>query len=111
MIDRFFHQAAEKIVSMLPVEANQFLSDLVSNNVFQRMTEQELRVACIEIALKALALAVIIWISAKIRNSGKKKKNERGSIPNSRKKFKPKKWKPDGRYYDEDKKKWIEPDY
>lgn len=53
--------------------------------------------------LAAVALIrIIVTKIKKVRSEPKQPK---------RKKFKPKKWRPDGHYWDEEKKKWIAPDY
>ena len=111
MIDQAFQRAAEKIRTMIPPEWNEFLSDLISSNIFQTMTEDELQIACIKIALEALSLALFLWIVRKIRKAAKKKKEKAAAAPSTEKKFQPKKWKTDGSYYDEKKKKWINPDF
>lgn len=109
MIDNFFHQLAKEIVTRIPKEGIDFLSDMLSNNVFQTMTEEELQIACIKIALEALTLAAVMMISRHIHKNKTKKKtptNQPAGKP-----FKPKKWNPDGYYFDEDKNQWIDPDY
>lgn len=59
-----------------------------------------------EILITILAtIALIRIIVTQIRKAWNSPKRPR------RKKFKPKKWRSDGYYWDEKKKKWIAPDY
>lgn len=109
--DYYFQKLAEMIQNMIPPEWNEFMKDLFSNNVLVTMSEQELQTACIKYALEALAIALLLWIGAKCRNKASKNQKNNYKTTVKKKKVAPKKWKTDGTYYDEEKKKWIEPDY
>ena len=110
-IDSVFQKIAEKIQSMIPQEWNEFVKELFSNNIFVTMSEQELQTACIKYALEAIAIAILIWIGKKCRHKPTKNNNQYYKTTSQKKKVHLKKWYPDGTYYDEEKKKWIEPDF
>lgn len=109
MIDQIFQQAAEWIHTKMSNDGIDFITNLITLNAFQNMSIDEIQIECIKLALKALTLAFVIWTSSKIRKAYRKKKTVKNY--SSGKPFKPKKWKTDGSYYDEDKRQWIEPDY
>lgn len=71
------------------------------------LTTQEFYTLC-------LTIAGAVWLLQRIFNKGFSTKNKSKKSPKvtyGKKKFIEKKWTPDGRYYDEKKQKWIEPDY
>ena len=107
MIDQFFQRIAEDIQKQLSPEIGQFLIDLFQNNIFQKMTPEDLQVNIIKIFLEALAVVLLICISGKTGKKTKQKKETK----NTHKAFKPKKWRTDGSYFDESKQQWINPDY
>lgn len=111
MIDQVFQRAAEWIQSKISQDGLDYLTDLITLNAFQNMTVQEIQIECIELALKALTLAFLFWVINRIRKASQKKKEKTVTDHSTGKPFKPKKWKTDGSYYDEDKKQWIDPDY
>ena len=112
MIDQFFRGIAKEIHNVMSPEIKQFLTDLFQNNIFQKMTPEEMQITIIKVVLEVLAVMLLIWISNRKHRSKKRKKEKSSPKSNSTKKtFKPKKWNTDGSYYDEEKKKWIDPDF
>ena len=112
MIDQFFQRLAEKIHGVMLPQLKQLISELMTNNIFEKMSTEELQIGCIKIALEALALIIVITISRKLcakpRKSARKttaKQSQTG------KNFKPKEWSPTGWVWNEVEGIWEAPDY
>lgn len=111
MIDRAFQTVAEQIHGVLMPGINQAIFDAIHSPVFQKMTTDEIQIACIKLALEAVALIALIWIGRKIRCIRKKnpkkieiKRGKKTDIPEPL-------WTTDGWYWDDKKGKWIGPDF
>lgn len=103
MIDQAFEKVAGQIYYVL-------LPGLKEAIFPPNLTLDELRITSIKYFLEIMIVLVLILIVTRIRKSRKNKKRAT-QAPSTGKPFKPKKWKPDGSYYDEEKKKWIQPDF
>lgn len=112
MIDEFFQSIAEELHQTMNPAILQYISDTFQNNVFQKMTPEELQINCIKVILEILTVIILFWISNRKRRSKRKRRavaTQKKQEPE--KKFKPKVWTPDGYYYDDKKEKWIDPDF
>ena len=111
MIDQAFQTVAEQIHGVLLPGMKQAISDVLHNNVFQHMTQDQIQIACIKFALEAITLAALIWIGRMVRkalyNNRRKKAEKKPKKPE----VYDKRWTTDGWYYDEKKGKWIGPDF
>lgn len=110
MIDQAFQTIAEQIHGVLMPGINQAIFNAMHNNVFQHMTTDQIQIACIKIALEAMAFAVLYWIGRTIgkrltsRKRRSKPRRELKTVPERR-------WTPTGWYWDDKKQSWIPPDY
>lgn len=107
MIDQFFQSIAEQIHGVLLPGINRAISNAIFNSTIQEMSTDEIQIACIKLALKALALVFIIWIGRILRSSLSAKKREK----KIKTKIHEKLWTPDGWYWDDKKGKWVGPDF
>lgn len=119
MIDQAFEQMAMRLVEW----CNTYMPELLNSASAPELSVLETQVGSIKIILEALAIALAIWLGNTVRAGSKKKsktqtsksgiqsKEEVQTKYGSGKGFTPPKWKKDGRYWDEKKKKWIDPDY
>lgn len=117
MIDQAFEQMAMQLVEW----CNTYMPELLTSASAPELFETQ--VGSIKIALEALAIVFAIWLGNTVRVGSKKKNKTQTSKPGIQSKeevqtkygtgkgFTPPKWKKDGRYWDEKKKKWINPDY
>ena len=117
MIDQAFEQMAMQLVEWCNTYMPELLNSASAPELFKT------QVGSIKIALEALAIALAIWLGNTVRVGSKKKNKTQTSKPGIQSKeevqtkygtgkgFTPPKWKKDGRYWDEKKKKWINPDY
>lgn len=110
MIDQAFEKVAGQIYYVLLPGLKEVFSDLIRVSFPPNLTPDEFRITSIKYYLEIMTVLVLILILTKIRKSRKKKKRA-AAAPSTGKPFKPKRWKTDGSYYDEEKNEWIRPDY
>lgn len=95
MIDQFFQTAAETLLNRI--------------HAFLALPNEQKEIICMKLLLEILAIVFAVWLGKKVGRAGKRKSVHHSGATG--KGFKPKKWRTDGYYYDEEKKKWIEPDF
>lgn len=95
MIDHFFQVAAETLLKWI--------------HTFLALPNEQKEVICMKILLEVLAILFAVWLGRKAGRAGNRKSGHRPSTTGKR--FKPKKWRTDGSYYDEEKKEWVRPDF
>lgn len=77
-------------------------------HAFQALPEDQKEVLCLKLLLEVLALLFMIWLGKRVSHAGKRKPKQKTTAG---KIFRPKKWRTDGSYYDEEKKEWVGPDF
>ena len=95
MIDQFFQVAAEKVLQWI--------------HTFLALPNEQKEIICMKILLEVLAVIFAVWLGKKAGRAGKRRSNRHSK--SVRKRLQPKQWRTDGRYFDEEKKEWVGPDF
>lgn len=95
MIDKFFQESAERLQIWL--------------HEFQALPQEQRELICIKLLLEVLAVIFAVWLGKKAGRAGKRRSNRHSK--SVRKRLQPKQWRTDGRYFDEEKKEWVGPDF
>lgn len=111
MIDQAYQKIAEQIHYVLLPGISKAFSDALHSNVFLQMNPDELQITCIKLALEALSLTILIWITRIIRSGSRKRRPPKPKAKQVPKVKMERKWTTTGWVWNEKECIWEPPDY